>query len=38
MHSGHYEFWDMAFGLTGAPNSFEEATNRVLVFFGDILI
>jgi hypothetical protein len=46
-HSGHYEFRVMAFGLTGAPGSFQGAMNDTLapglrkfgiVFLDDILI
>lgn len=46
-HVGHFEFRVMAFGLTGAPGSFQEAMNStlsqylrkfVLVFFDAILV
>jgi transposase InsO family protein len=46
-HSGHFEFRVMAFGLTGAPNTFQHAMNLtlssllrkcVIVFFDDILV
>jgi hypothetical protein len=46
-HSGHFEFKVMAFGLTGAPNTFQQAMNItlasllrkcVIVFFDDILV
>lgn len=41
MHTGHYEFRVMAFGLSGAPAMIELAPllhQCVLVFFDDILI
>lgn len=47
MHFSHYEFRVMAFGLTGAPTTFQHAMNVtldallcrcVLVFFDDILV
>lgn len=47
MHTGHYEFRIMAFGLSGAPGTFLKAMNTTLapllrwcalVFFDDILV
>jgi hypothetical protein len=46
-HMGHFEFRVMAFGLTGAPDTFQKAMNKTLalvqrkcalVFFDDILV
>jgi hypothetical protein len=30
-HNGHYEFWVMSFGLTGALATFQNTMNTVLV-------
>jgi hypothetical protein len=47
MHSGHFQFNVMAFGLTGAPATFQAVMNEMLapvlrkcaiVFFNDILV